>query len=158
MDRSERIAGNRFLTNRARTGVFPVMETLIPFEMESNTSRRKFRLNLGMSTLQWDENTNYRERVSIADSERLSDRVGSCSEKEVWRVRYDKGGSGGTLTTRVTLSCRVRAIRLFRFIAPIGRSENCGQGCSDVPMAGPMTYMVDGQQYIAVSAAALAST
>jgi PQQ-dependent dehydrogenase (methanol/ethanol family) len=72
--------------------------------------------------------------------------------KEVWRIAYDKAGSGGVLTTAGDLL--VQGVIDGRFV--VYRASD-GTELWSMPVqtgivAGPITYTVDGEQYIAVSA------
>jgi len=73
-------------------------------------------------------------------------------QKEVWRHQYDWPWNGGTLATAGNLVFQGDARGFFRaFAADSGKPLWSYQGGRGI-MAGPMTYRVDGVQYIAVMA------
>jgi quinohemoprotein ethanol dehydrogenase len=74
------------------------------------------------------------------------------AQKEVWRVEYDKIWNGGTLATAGNLVFQGRADQSFAAF----NAQN-GELIWQLPMGtgmvgGPISYEVDGEQYIAVSA------
>lgn len=74
------------------------------------------------------------------------------AQKEAWRVEYDKIWNGGTLATAGNLVFQGRADQSFAaFNAKTGEllwQQPVGTGL----VGGPISYQVDGEQYIAVSA------
>ncbi|MEH3107054.1 MAG: PQQ-dependent dehydrogenase, methanol/ethanol family, partial [Sphingomonas fennica] len=73
-------------------------------------------------------------------------------QKEAWRHQYDWAWNGGTLTTAGNLVFQGDAHGFFRaFAADTGRELWSYQARRGV-MAGPITYRVDGVQYVAVLA------
>jgi quinohemoprotein ethanol dehydrogenase len=73
-------------------------------------------------------------------------------QREVWRVSYDKGGNGGTLTTAGNLVVHGTADQNFVIYRATDGKKLWERPIETVAAAGPMTYSVDGEQYIAVSA------
>src|SRR5690606_35090494 len=72
--------------------------------------------------------------------------------KEVWRVSYGAGGNGGTLTTAGNLVFHgTNKQELVAYRATDGK-RLWGINVQTVPSAGPVSYLVDGEQYIAVNA------
>jgi len=74
------------------------------------------------------------------------------AQKEVWRIEYPRAGSGGTLVTAGNLLIQGTS----RMTVAIYRADN-GQllwemPVQTIPVAPPITYMVDGEQYIAINA------
>ena len=73
-------------------------------------------------------------------------------KKEVWRVQHEHAGSGGVLVTAGNLLAE--GTRAMNFV--IHRADTGEQlwemPVQTVPVAGPISYMVDGEQYIAVNA------
>ena len=73
-------------------------------------------------------------------------------QREAWRVPYPRAGSGGVLTTAGNLLIQGTT----HMTVAVYRADN-GQKLWDmpvqtIPVAGPITYMVDGEQYIAINA------
>lgn len=75
------------------------------------------------------------------------------NQKEVWRVSFDDGRGGGTLTTAGGLVFQGNS-KNEEFVAY--RADNgerlWGTGSQTGIVAGPATYEVDGEQYVAVVA------
>ena len=73
-------------------------------------------------------------------------------QREAWRVNYPEPGSGGVLATAGNLV--MQGTRDNRFV--IYRADNgemlWEQPVQTAPVAGPISYTVDGEQYIAVNA------
>jgi len=74
------------------------------------------------------------------------------AQKEAWRVQYDRAWNGGTLATAGNLVFQGRADDTFAaYAADSGEllwSMDAGTGI----VSGPVSYMVDGEQYVAVTA------
>jgi quinohemoprotein ethanol dehydrogenase len=72
--------------------------------------------------------------------------------KEVWRVQHEHAGSGGVLVTAGNLVAEgTRALKFVIHRADTGELL-WEMPVQTVPVAGPISYMVDGEQYIAVNA------
>jgi len=73
-------------------------------------------------------------------------------QREAWRVNYTEPGSGGVLATAGNLV--MQGTRANRFI--VYRADNGKKlwemPVQTAPIAGPITYTVDGEQFIAVNA------
>ena len=71
-------------------------------------------------------------------------------QKEVWRVNHPQAADGGTLTTAGNLVFEGDVNGQFHaYAADTGKLLWTSDLQSD-PMAGPVTYTVDGEQYVAV--------
>ncbi|MBN8831880.1 MAG: PQQ-dependent dehydrogenase, methanol/ethanol family [Sphingomonadales bacterium] len=89
---------------------------------------------------------------AIADEKAYLIAWNPATRKEAWRVPYPFPGSGGVLTTAGNLLVQLTANKsLAIYSADRGKKlweMNIDQG----GQAGPITYMIDGEQYIAVNA------
>ncbi|MBN8818038.1 MAG: PQQ-dependent dehydrogenase, methanol/ethanol family [Sphingomonas sp.] len=73
-------------------------------------------------------------------------------QREAWRVPYAHPGSGGTLATAGNLVFQGSIERNFSaFAADTGR-KLWEMPVGNVAVSGPVTYMIDGVQYVAVNA------
>jgi quinohemoprotein ethanol dehydrogenase len=73
-------------------------------------------------------------------------------QKEVWHVAQERAGNGGALTTAGNLVfAGTAAKQLVAYRADDGE-KLWEQDVQTVPLAGPITYTLDGEQYVAVSA------
>ena len=73
-------------------------------------------------------------------------------QKEAWRVPHQRAGNGGVLATAGNLIFEGSAAKTFSAYRADTGEKVWEQSVDQVPMAGPITYMIDGQQYIAVNA------
>ncbi|HEY8509184.1 MAG TPA: PQQ-dependent dehydrogenase, methanol/ethanol family [Steroidobacteraceae bacterium] len=73
-------------------------------------------------------------------------------KKEVWRVPHERAGSGGVLVTAGNLLFQGNASKQFVAYRADTGEKLWEMDVQTVPMAGPITYTVDGEQYIAVNA------
>ncbi len=73
-------------------------------------------------------------------------------QKEVWRVPYSGGGAGGTVTTAGNLVFEGTGEQQFVAYRATDGKKLWEFDAQTVPMAGPMTYSVGGEQYVAVQA------
>jgi quinohemoprotein ethanol dehydrogenase len=136
-----------------RTGLvyFPVLENWEPYEIDPNYKPQKFRVSVGLGEPSDSSATILKEFLSQRETGYLT-AWDPVRQKEVWRVVYDKGGNGGTLTTAGNLVAEGTSDQTFVIYRATDGAKLWEKGVQTVPTAGPMTYMVDGEQYIAVSA------
>jgi quinohemoprotein ethanol dehydrogenase len=74
------------------------------------------------------------------------------TQKEVWRVAHPQNGSGGTLATAGNLVFQgTISASLAAYAADSGR-KLWEMPVQNIAVAAPITYMVDGEQYVAVNA------
>ena len=72
--------------------------------------------------------------------------------KEVWRVPYPRDGSGGTLATAGGLVFQGTVAKTFAAYRDSDGKKLWEADVQTVPIAGPITYALDGEQYVAVNA------
>ena len=73
-------------------------------------------------------------------------------QKEVWHVAQERAGNGGVLTTAGNLVFEGTAARTFAAYKADTGEKLWEQQVQTVPIAGPITYTLDGEQYVAVNA------
>jgi quinohemoprotein ethanol dehydrogenase len=73
-------------------------------------------------------------------------------QKEAWRVEHQRAGNGGILATAGNLIFQGTAAKTFAAFRADTGEKVWEQHVDQVPMAGPVTYTIDGQQFIAVNA------
>ena len=73
-------------------------------------------------------------------------------QKEVWHVAHERAGNGGVLTTAGNLVFEGTAARRFAAYKADTGEKLWDQDVQTVPMSGPITYTLDGEQYVAVNA------
>jgi PQQ-dependent dehydrogenase (methanol/ethanol family) len=72
------------------------------------------------------------------------------AQKEVWRAQFDSPWNGGTLATAaISCSTAMRAANSWRTAPPTDRNSGRRRRRPGV-MAGPMSYEIDGEQYVAI--------
>jgi quinohemoprotein ethanol dehydrogenase len=72
-------------------------------------------------------------------------------QREAWRVPYPHPGSGGTLATAGNLVFQGTIDKSFAAYRADDGSKLWEMPVDNVAIAGPVTYMVDGVQYVAVN-------
>jgi quinohemoprotein ethanol dehydrogenase len=131
---------------------FPVLENWYPYEVEENYKAARFRMS-------WGTNAPPSEKNAAVRAEALKKKVDGyllaydpVKQKEAWRIPYGKGGNGGTLTTAGNLVVEGTSGQMFAVYRATDGKKLWEMPVQTVPMAAPMTYTVDGEQYIAVAA------
>jgi quinohemoprotein ethanol dehydrogenase len=131
---------------------FPVLENWYSYEIEPNYKWQKFRMS-------WGTNAPPSERNAAVRAEAAKRKIygyllawDPVQQKEAWRVAYDNGGNGGTLTTAGNLVIEGTSAMTFDIYRATDGKKLWEMPVQTVPMAGPVTYTVDGEQYIAVNA------
>ena len=74
------------------------------------------------------------------------------AQREVWRVSYPRFGNGGTLSTGGKLVFQGSVDGHFNAYAADTGAKLWSYDAQNVPMAGPITYELDGEQYVAAMA------
>ena len=74
------------------------------------------------------------------------------AQREVWRVQYSRGGNGGTLATAGNLVFQGAIEGTFNAYAADTGKTLWSYDVQNAVIAGPMTYELDGEQYIATMA------
>lgn len=110
-----------------------------------------FRSNTGLSYGTQPELR--RELQKIADSREKGYLLAwdPVNQKESFRIAYPYPGSGGVLTTAGNLLVQGTINRTLAIYRATDGGKLWEMPTQSVPIAGPMTYSVDGVQYIAVN-------
>jgi len=131
---------------------FPVLENWYAYELEPNYKWQKFRMS-------WGTNAPPSERNAAVRAEAEKKKVygyliawDPVRQKEAWRVSYDNGGNGGTLTTAGNLVIEGTSAMTLDIYRASDGAKLWEMPAQTVPMAGAVTYTVEGEQYIAISA------
>lgn len=75
------------------------------------------------------------------------------TQTEAWRVSYPHPGSGGVLTTAGNLLIQGTINKTVAIYRATDGKKLWEMNVDQAPVAGPITYMIDGEQYIALNAA-----
>ena len=111
-----------------------------------------FRSNSGLSFTSQPELR--RELQKIADSREKGYLLAwnPATQTEAFRIPYPYPGSGGVLTTAGNLLVQGTINRTLAIYRATDGAKLWEYPTQTVPIAGPMTYEVDGEQYLAVNA------
>ncbi len=140
-----------------RTGLvyIPTMEQWM---VESRLPDGAFKYVLGQPTLGAGVN-NYAElRKQLNAAPEMQHDKGyllawdPVKQREAFRIDYPNPGNGGTLTTGGNLLVEGTINRTLAIYRADNGRKLWEQPVTSVPVAGPMTYEVNGKQYIAVNA------
>jgi quinohemoprotein ethanol dehydrogenase len=74
------------------------------------------------------------------------------TQSEAWRVPYPHPGSGGVLATAGNLLIQGTINKTLAIYRADNGAKLWEMPIDQVPIAGPITYMIDGEQYIAINA------
>ena len=74
------------------------------------------------------------------------------TQSEAWRVPYAHPGSGGVLATAGNLLIQGTIDKTLAIYRADNGKKLWEMNIDQAPVAGPITYMVDGEQYIAINA------
>jgi quinohemoprotein ethanol dehydrogenase len=141
-----------------KTGLvyFPVLQNYTSFEITPNYKPEKFKMSWGAAAPPSQKNAKIRAEIASKTPDGWLTAWDPVKQKEAWRVPYGGGNNGGTLATAGNLvveGTRNQTLAIYRatdghklWEAPV----------QTIPIAGPITYSVDGEQYIAVNAGAAA--
>jgi quinohemoprotein ethanol dehydrogenase len=110
-----------------------------------------FRSNTGLSYTSEPEKR--RELQKIADSREKGYLLAwnPVTQSEAFRIPYPYPGSGGVLTTAGNLLVEGTINRTLAIYKATDGTKLWEMPTQTVPIAGPMTYAIDGEQYIAVN-------
>lgn len=74
------------------------------------------------------------------------------TQSEAWRVNYRVPGSGGVLATAGNLLVQGTIDKTLAIYRATDGAKLWEMNIDQAPVAGPITYMIDGEQYIAINA------
>jgi quinohemoprotein ethanol dehydrogenase len=133
---------------------FPVLENWLAYELDESYEPEKFRISIGanMSAPPTEKNAAVRAEAAKKTVSGYLLAYDPAKQKEAWRVPYVGGGNGGTVTTAGNLVFEGTGDQQFVAYRATDGKKLWESDAQTVPMAGPMTYSVDGEQYVAVSA------
>ncbi|MDB6009683.1 MAG: quinohemoprotein alcohol dehydrogenase [Gammaproteobacteria bacterium] len=134
------------------------LPTMEQWMVESRLPDGQYKYVLGQSTLAAGVN-NYAElrKQLNAAPEMKSDKGyllawDPVHQREAFRIPYPNPGNGGALTTAGNLLVEGTINRTLAIYRADNGNKLWEMPVESVPVAGPMTYEVDGTQYIAVNA------
>lgn len=131
---------------------FPVLRNLYAYEIEEDYQPHKFRMSWGTNAAASPKNAAIRQQAAAQKIDGYLLAWDPVRQKEAWRVTYDKGGNGGTLTTAGNLVVEGTSDQNLVIYRASDGKKLWERAVQTVPMAGPISYSVAGEQYIAVEA------
>jgi len=132
----------------------PVMEG---YAVESVAKDEDFKFELGKTTLNAGVG-NYPELRKKLAKEAADREKGymlawnPVTQKEAFRIPYPHAGNGGTMVTAGNLLAEGTINKTFALYRADNGQKLWEMPVGSVPVSGPITYMVNGKQYIAVNA------
>jgi quinohemoprotein ethanol dehydrogenase len=132
----------------------PVMEG---YAVESVVPDGQFKFTLGKTTLNAGSG-NYPELRKQLAQEAADREKGyllawdPVRQKEAFRISYPHAGNGGTMTTAGNLLFEGTINKTFAAYRADNGRKLWEMPVGSVPVSGPITYSVDGKQYVAVNA------
>ena len=131
---------------------FPVLENWYVYELESNYKWQKFRMSWGTNAPPSEKNAAIRAEAQQKQIDGYLLAWDPVHQREAWRVPFGKGGNGGTLTTAGGLVIEGNSDQRFAIYRASDGLKLWDMAVQTVPLAGPISYRVDGEQYIAINA------
>jgi len=133
---------------------FPVLESWIPYQLDEGYKPEKFRVSIGtnMGAEPSEKNAAVRAEAMTKTVTGHLLAYDPVKQKEAWRVPYSGGGAGGTVTTAGNLVFEGTGEQQFVAYRATDGKKLWEFDAQTVPMAGPMTYFIGGEQYVAVQA------
>ena len=137
-----------------RTGLvyFPVLQNWYTYEIEPNYQPQKFRMSWGTNAPPSEKNAAVRAEAQTKKIDGYLLAWDPVHQKEAWRIPYGKGGNGGTLTTAGNLVVEGTSDQNLAVYRASDGKKLWEMPVQTVPMAGAVSYLVDGEQYIAIEA------
>ena len=137
-----------------RTGLvyFPVLVNWYTYEIEPNYKWQKFRMSWGTNAPPSEKNAAVRAEAQTKKIDGYLLAWDPVHQKEAWRVPFGKGGNGGTLSTAGNLVVEGNSDQKLVIYRASDGQKLWEMPVQTVPMAGAVTYTVDGEQYIAIEA------
>ncbi|MDC0598344.1 PQQ-dependent dehydrogenase, methanol/ethanol family [Gammaproteobacteria bacterium] len=131
---------------------FTVQEDWLSYSLSANFTPRKFRSNAGWG---FERDPELREQINTQMNLRREAWLTAWDpvrQQEVWRAEHSDVGSGGTLATAGNLVAQGSIDKEFVIYRADSGERLWSMDIQTVALAGPISYMVDGEQYIAVNA------
>jgi alcohol dehydrogenase (cytochrome c)/quinohemoprotein ethanol dehydrogenase len=132
---------------------FPAQELAFPYATDNDFSAKQLAVNLGvdLSVAGFPDDPAIVQSIKDATKGHLA-AWDPVQQKEVWRVQYPGMWNGGVLSTAGDLVFQGSATGFFN-----AYQARTGEKLWEFPaqtgiVAGPITYAIDGEQYVTVSA------
>jgi quinohemoprotein ethanol dehydrogenase len=139
-----------------RTGLayLPTYESGLVYALDPNFKPKEFRSNSG-----WGGYTGeaLKKRIALQKQADAQEKAfltawDPVRQKTVWKVPLPRHGNGGVLVTGSDLVIEGTTRQTFAIFGARDGKLLWEMPVQSAPVAGPITYMLDGEQYIAVNA------
>lgn len=132
---------------------FPVTEMSMAYSINPDFTQSPGNMSqLGISTTGYDLTRKAASDYAAKNNKTWLTAWDPVTQKERWRVPYTQRGSGGILATAGNLVFQGTVYGTFAAYSADKGQKLWETPVQQVPMAGPISYEVDGVQYIAVNA------
>jgi len=133
---------------------FPTYEQWVAYAREENFTPRKFRSSSGWGGYSGDALT---KRIELQQQAASRERAWLTAwdpvrQKAVWQVPLPRHGNGGVLTTAGNLVIEGTTKQTLSIFRATDGELLWEMPVQSSPVAGPITYTLNGEQYIAVNA------
>jgi len=132
---------------------FPVTEMYMAYSVNPAFKQTPGNMSqLGLSTTGYDLTRKAAAAYAAEHNKTWLTAWDPVAQKERWRVPYPQRGSGGLLATAGNLVFQGTVNGTFAAYSADRGAKLWETPVQQVPIAAPITYMVDGVQYVAVNA------
>ncbi|MDT8760173.1 PQQ-dependent dehydrogenase, methanol/ethanol family [Sphingomonas psychrotolerans] len=138
---------------RTRLAYFPVTEMYMAYSVNPNFRQSPGNMSqLGISTTGYDLTRKAAAAFAAANNKAWLTAWDPVKQEERWRVPYSNRGSGGVLATAGNLVFEGTVNGTFAAYRADTGTKLWEMPVQQLPIAAPIAYSIDGQQYIAVNA------
>jgi quinohemoprotein ethanol dehydrogenase len=139
---------------RTKLAYFPSYEAWLVYALDPNWTPKPFRSNSGWGGYTGDA---LKKRLELQKEGDAQEKAGLIAwdpvkQKQVWRVPLPRHGNGGVLVTGSDLVVEGTTRQTLAIFDARNGKQLWEMPTQSAPVAGPITYMLDGVQYIAVNA------
>jgi quinohemoprotein ethanol dehydrogenase len=136
---------------------FPSLLAASVYEIEPDYKPEKWKMSWGTAAPPSEKNAALRTELAKMQRDGWLTAWDPVKQKEAWRVSYGKINNGGVLSTAGNLVIHGTSNQTLAVYRATDGRKLWETPVQTVPMAGPVTYTVDGEQYIAVNAGGAAT-
>jgi quinohemoprotein ethanol dehydrogenase len=130
----------------------PALEASSYFKHDETFQFRDRTWNTGVSMFRGDANAKTVEAAAKSKAGPFLLAWDPIAQREVWRVSYDHSGNGGVLSTGGNLVFQGSVDGYLNAYAADTGKRLWAQNVQNAIMGGPVTYELDGEQYVAALA------
>ena len=139
---------------RTKLAYFPSYEAWLVYALDPNFKPQPFRSNSGWGGYTGDA---LKKRIELQKEGDAKEKAwltawDPVKQKAVWQVRLPRHGNGGVLVTGSDLVIEGTTRQTLAIFRATDGKQLWETPTQSAPVAGPITYMLDGVQYIAVNA------